>query len=130
MPQKSQQIFGESITYLFDNKKWFYDLGIRHDQSSSISAIQSYRASIGRNFLTSGTKLIFTYGNGFKLPSLYQLYSNFGDANLKSERAKSIDFTIEQVLNKSSVLIMTYFESRYSDMIDFNISANRYFNVA
>lgn len=127
--ERSQSVAGKSITYLYENETWFADAGFRQDESSTLNAIQSYRASIGRNF-TTGTKLTLIYGTGFKLPSLYQLYSSYGDSSLTAEGADTIDWTLEQKISNRSLLTATYFENRSRGMIDFNMATMRYYNVS
>lgn len=124
-----QSSLGESLTYLFDNDVWFSDVGLRTDQSSHAGQITSSRASFGRK-IKDRTKLSLTYGTGFKLPSLYQLYSVYGDRNLHQESSQTYDFTVEQDFGHKLTGSVSYYVSQFKDLIDYNMTTNRYFNVA
>jgi len=129
VPRKNQSTVGESFTYLFEGSHWFYDLGFRSDQSSSVGTLLNSRASLG-NKIDSNTKLYLTYGTGFKLPSLYQLYSSYGDPNTRAEKSYSYELTIEKKIDSSLQLQATGFDNHYLDMIDFNSATNKYFNIS
>jgi vitamin B12 transporter len=61
-----------------------------------------------------------SFGQGFKAPSLYQLYSSYGNPALQPETANSWDAGIEHhALNDRLVLSATYFERTSRDLINF-----------
>ncbi len=128
--RKDQSVLGESLTYLFESESWFFDIGSRADHSSKVGAISSYRTSFGRKFLESEAKAYVSYGTGFKLPSLYQLYSTYGDQNLKQEDSDTIESTVEKKIGMNSLVIITAFENHYRNLIDYNMATSRYFNLS
>jgi len=130
--RKSQSIYGGSLTYLFESDTWFFDVGARSDQSSAVNSISSFRTSIGRKFLTTGTKTYLSYGTGYKLPSLYQLHSIYGNQNLKHEDSNTFEITAEQKFAKNSVLTLTAFSNHYQNYIDWDPSPSpgRYYNIS
>ncbi len=66
------------------------------------------------------TILRASFGQGFKAPSLYQLYSNYGNVALRPETSNSWDFGIEQhALGGRAVAQLTYFERSSRDLINF-----------
>src|SRR5690606_37064124 len=66
------------------------------------------------------TILRASYGEGFKAPTLYQLYSLFGNLNLAPEEAESWDAGIEQrFFDRKLIVSATYFHRDSSNMIDF-----------
>ncbi len=66
------------------------------------------------------TLLRASFGQGFKAPSLYQLYSNYGNRELRPEQANSWDAGIEQhVWDGRAVLSATYFSRDSSNLIGF-----------
>jgi len=70
--------------------------------------------------LASSTVLRASYGQGFKAPSLYQLYSSYGNSGLRPELSRSWDAGIEQHLAADRlVLLATYFDWRSRDLIEF-----------
>ncbi|HEY7888396.1 MAG TPA: TonB-dependent receptor [Steroidobacteraceae bacterium] len=66
------------------------------------------------------TVLRASFGQGFKAPSLYQLYSNYGNRALQPETANSWDAGIEQhMLQGHLVSSATYFQRSSRDLISF-----------
>jgi len=66
------------------------------------------------------TILRASFGQGFKAPSLYQLYSAYGNPALQPETANSWDAGIERhVWNEQLVVSATYFERTSRDLINF-----------
>jgi vitamin B12 transporter len=68
----------------------------------------------------SHTILRASFGQGFKAPSLYQLYSNYGNKALQPELANSWDAGVEQHgWDGRLVLSATYFNRDSRDLIEF-----------
>lgn len=66
------------------------------------------------------TVLRASFGQGFKAPSLYQLYSNYGNRALRPETANSWDAGIEHhALQNRLVASATYFQRTSNELIDF-----------
>jgi vitamin B12 transporter len=66
------------------------------------------------------TVLRSSFGQGFKAPSLYQLYSQYGNQALRPEQSHSWDAGIEQHAWDGRVLLSaTYFQSDSHDLISF-----------
>jgi vitamin B12 transporter len=66
------------------------------------------------------TVLRASFGQGFEAPSLYELYSNYGNRALQPETANSWDAGIEHhALADRLVLSATYFQRTSRDLIDF-----------
>lgn len=128
--RQRQMMFGESLTYLFESRTWFYDAGLRADQTSNAGTIQSYRVSAGRKSTDERQKAFVSFGTGFKLPSLYQLYSTYGDPSLHEESARTLEAALELRLTHAVWTSFTIFENRFRELIDFNLTTNKYFNVA
>lgn len=87
------------------------------------------------------TILRSSFSQGFKAPSLYQLYSNYGNLALQPEAAESWDAGIEQhALDRRLLLSATYFQRYSRDLIQFydctaataclNPSGGYYANIA
>ncbi|MCD6583491.1 MAG: TonB-dependent receptor [Candidatus Omnitrophica bacterium] len=68
-------------------------------------------------------------GRVFKVPSLYQLYSSYGDPNLTPEKSESYQVGIEQSLFKRLKFSSTYFHIHLSNLIDFNMTTWKYYNT-
>lgn len=70
--------------------------------------------------LTDSTVLRASYGEGFKAPTLYQLFSQYGNESLEPESAHAWDAGVEQKLfNGAVTLSATYFTRDTTNMIDF-----------
>ncbi len=66
------------------------------------------------------TVLRSSFGQGFKAPSLYQLYSQYGNTALQPEQSHSWDAGIEQhVWDGRVILSATYFQNDSRDLIAF-----------
>ncbi len=131
LARRQQAVFGESLLYYFKLSELKVDLGLRHDDVTATGdSIQSGSLSVAYDFAATGTTLHSAFGSGFKNPSLFQLYSKFGLSSLKSERATTFDFSIEQVAGRSSLISVTYFRNDFDNLIDFDVIASTYANVS
>ena len=121
--------------YLQDQVKlwdsWFTTLGIRLDDHSRFGSETTYRIASAYLIRQTGTKFKGTYGTGFKAPSLYQLYSQYGDQNLDPEESTGWDIGVEQSLfDKKLILGATYFSNEFDELIEFESDTSKYINVA
>ena len=126
----SQSITGASFTYAWESPSWFLDLGLRADSSGSYGPIGSYRASLGKFFPRLHSKFSLSWGTGYKLPSLYQLYSVYGDENLRPETSSAMELAVERQITHHWGCAVTFFENKFREMIDFNLATDRFFNQA
>lgn len=70
--------------------------------------------------LDTGTILRASWGQGFKAPALYQLYSSYGTAALRPEQSNSWDAGVEQhLLDDTLILGATYFSRHATNLINF-----------
>ena len=93
--------------------------GVRVDANSSFGDHVTGQASAAY-VVRPGTILRASFGQGFKAPSLYQLYSAFGDLGLQPETANGWDAGVEQHLLHDTVTVSaTYFGRKTSNLIDF-----------
>jgi vitamin B12 transporter len=130
-PNKETNIFG---LYFQDNvniKNTFLPtIGIRYDKHNIFGSATTIQIAPVFLIDKSNTKLRSSYSTGFKAPSLYQLYSQFGDVNLKPEKVKGFDFGIEQYLHNGNIFLSTaYFNNDFTDMVDFSSSLFKYINI-
>jgi vitamin B12 transporter len=92
----------------------------RYGSNYTYSFNPSYR--VGTNW-----KFYASIASGFKAPSLYQLYSAYGDPELQPE--KSVNYEAGLQFNNPAVnMRLTYFYRKISEGIDFDYNAFRYFN--
>ena len=94
--------------------------GVRNDDHSRFGS-KTLFAGGGVWALPTGTVLRASYTEGFKAPTLYQLFSEYGNQALAPEQAKGWEAGVEQRLFAKAVSIgATYFERRSTDLIAFN----------
>jgi len=93
--------------------------GARSDRDREFGDHTSFKLN-GAWQATSTTTLRANFGNGFKAPSLYQLYSVYSNpvTALKPETATGWEAGIDQSLGRWRASL-TYFERRTSNQIDF-----------
>jgi vitamin B12 transporter len=71
--------------------------------------------------LPTATILRSSWGQGFKAPSLYQLYSPYGTPNLQAERSHDWDAGLEQRFWDNRITVSaTYFDINFNNLIDFD----------
>jgi vitamin B12 transporter len=94
--------------------------GVRHDDHDTFGGATTYQAGAAWSPNAGATIFRANYGEGFKAPSLYQIYSPYGDRNLKPEEAKSWDLSVEHsVLEGRLRGSITYFNRDTKNQIDF-----------
>jgi vitamin B12 transporter len=105
--------------------------GIRNDDHSRFGQHTSWGASAAVQPI-AGTLIRGGYNEGFKAPTLYQLFAPFyGTATLDPETAKSWDVGIEQrALGGAAKLAVTYFHRDTRNQIDFDLVSFTYANIA
>ena len=104
----------------------YLDGGLRYNSNSK------YGNSVVFNIDPSVTiarrlKLFVNVSSGYKIPSLYQLYSPYGNKDLKPEKALSYEGGVEYTApSKAFRLRATYFDRRIRDVIFFFTDPNTY----
>jgi vitamin B12 transporter len=110
---------------------WFTTLGARVDDHDRFGTEKTWRVASAYLIRRTGTRVKATYGTGFKAPTLYQLYSDYGDENLNPEESKGWDVGVEQsLLDEKLTLGVTYFRNEFENLIDFDSGTSKYENVA
>ena len=96
--------------------------GVRYDHHSQFGGATTFGANANYSPNGGATTLRLSYGEGFKAPSLYQLYDSFsGNAALKPERSRSYDVGIDQsFLAGRATASLTLFKRDTSDQIDYD----------
>lgn len=105
--------------------------GVRNDNHNRFGDFTSWGASTAvRPF--ADTLLRASYSEGFKAPTLYQLFAPFfGTDTLAPETAKSWDVGVEQsALDGAAKFGVTYFNRNTRNQIDFDLVNSVYANIA
>jgi vitamin B12 transporter len=92
--------------------------GLRHDDHETFGSSTTAQAGAAWS-VTSSTLLRTSYGEGFKAPTLYQLFSEYGTPTLEPEQSDDWDVGVEQRLGDSIVVSAAYFDRRTKNMIGF-----------
>ena len=108
-----------------------FSLGGRLDDHQSFGTQPTYRAAGAYVLKETSTKFNASYGTGFKAPTLFQLYSAFGDTTLKPEKSLGWDAGVEQsFLENRTKLGATYFANELKNLIQFDSVSFKYNNLA
>lgn len=131
---KKSSISGLSLMNVFQPlKQMFLKIGFRQDFFHSINKNlhllhQRYEASWQQS--EDEPKFFAGYGVSYNCPTLYQLYSTYGQERLRPEESKSYDFGVVFSPNNSRLkLSLSYFDTLTANLIDFDFSVMRYYNL-
>jgi len=102
--------------------------GVRYDDHKIFGDKFTYRVAPSYSF--AKTLLKFSYGTGFKAPSLYELFGPYGSADLKAESSSAWDAGFEHRLSPEVKVGSTYFHTVFDDRIDFDRTTWLYTQVA
>lgn len=94
--------------------------GLRYDDHETFGDATTFAASGAYSPNGGSTVLRASYGEGFKAPSLFQLYSEYGNTRLQPEESNSWDVGLTQNLVDGRVQVgATYFERDSTNLINF-----------
>jgi vitamin B12 transporter len=94
-----------------------FDVGLRSNDHSVYGSNTTY--NIGMNVILSKQfNLVANYATGFKVPSLYQLYGEFGNKLLKPEQTKSFEMGLKWNQQASSAKALLFVRNT-NDLINF-----------
>lgn len=125
---KSNQLVGAFASHSYTSTSGiFFDFGARWDEELKNS--QNYfttQNGIGFAF-TDQTNIRLGGGTSIKQPSLYQLYSTFGNKDLQTEKASSAELKLEHgFADHLGKLSSAVFYNHFDDLID--IAGTQYIN--
>ncbi|HEV2720815.1 MAG TPA: TonB-dependent receptor [Thermoanaerobaculia bacterium] len=102
--------------------------GVRYDRFDTFGSQTSPRVAAA--FVHNGTKWRAAYGEGFRAPSIGELYYPFsGNVNLKAERSRSFEAGLDTGLGRDTLLSLTAFWSRYRNLINFDNATFAFANI-
>ncbi len=109
------------------------NFGLRQDFNSLINGSVTSPAVGARWNLAEKTTLRANYIRNFRVPSLFNLFSNSpfaqGNPDLKPERGNSFDVGIDQQLGDIGLLRFTFFNNTITDNIAFDFVNSTYENI-
>jgi vitamin B12 transporter len=95
------------------------EAGVRHARRSRFGANTVASAGLAYSPDGGATVLRASYDEGYKAPSLYQLFSLYGEAGLKPEQARGWHVGIEHSLGRAFHASATWFARDTDNLIDF-----------
>ncbi|MCF8708256.1 TonB-dependent receptor plug domain-containing protein [Rhizorhapis sp. SPR117] len=94
--------------------------GVRRDDHQRFGGETTFAANAVYSPNSGTTTIRASYGEGFKAPSLYQLFGDYGNETLTPETSKSWDAGVTQkLLNGAIELAATWFHRNSRNQIDF-----------
>lgn len=109
---------------------FYISIGGRYDDNEQFGSNTTYRIAPAYRIKETNTKLKASVGTGYKAPSLFQLYSVFGNTALSPEESKGYEAGVEQSLVDGRLkLESVYFKNSFSSLIDYNFATNKYYNA-
>jgi vitamin B12 transporter len=94
--------------------------GLRHDDHDAYGGHTLGQADVAWTLNDGATVLRASFGQGFKAPTLYQLYGPFGNLGLEPEEADGWDAGVEQHLLEGRLRLRgAYFHRKTKNQIDF-----------
>ncbi|MCG8335617.1 MAG: TonB-dependent receptor [Proteobacteria bacterium] len=91
-------------------------IGFRNDRHEHFGS--AYTRRLAPSYKIGDLKLKASYGTGFLAPSLYQLYSTYGNTDLDPETSVSWDVGFDYKATSSIRFGLSWFETRFEDRID------------
>jgi vitamin B12 transporter len=115
---QDQFFFGENFVFI---------AGARLDKHDKFGSKTTFRIAPSYEIQKTSTLLKTSFGTGFRSPSLYELYSSYGNLNLQPETSSGWDAGFEQkLLNGAIKFGATYFAMNFNDKIDYDWSISKY----
>jgi vitamin B12 transporter len=116
----SRQSFDSSFEISYTTGRFSASAGIALEKPEGLGVIASPRVGATYAVSKSGPRLRASWAEGFKLPSFYALANPLvGNPTLKPEHSRAFDIGAAQQF-KGATAAITYFENRFTDLIDFS----------
>lgn len=104
---------------------------VRYDHHDSFGSETS--PNIGATYsFTEGSRLKANYGEGYRAPSISELYGTYSNPNLRPEKSKGYELSYEQEFGDDTAVKLTYFKNKKTDAIamDYSLAPNyQYMNI-
>lgn len=123
----SQASLYASFFYNGLNEKLNIDIGGRLNVHSQYGSNSTFTFNPSWS-ITDHYRILGSIASAFKAPTLYQLYSAYGNKSLKPEKSITYEIGIEQQHAKARNRIV-YFQRKIKNGIDFNYISFNYYNI-
>ena len=108
----------------FNDDKTIITESIRKDNYDKFDDKTTGKVGI-KQYLWKELNVSSNYGTAYNVPTLYNLYSYYGNKDLSPEKTKSYDLGLEY-----QGVSITYFNTKIDDMIDYDFDISKYGNIA
>lgn len=107
----------------FNNGKTIITESLRKDAYDKFDDKTTGKVGI-KQYVWNELNVSSNYGTAYNVPTLYNLFSNYGNKDLNPEKTKGYDFGVEYL-----GLSATYFNTKIDDMIDYDLNISKYANI-
>ena len=121
----NRSVFLENI---FLSGKNQFLIALRLNNKENIEDKISWNLEYGYR-LNSKTRLLFSAGKAHRNPSSFDLYGFGGNPLLRPEYSKKISFGLNYQPNSSTNFDLRYFDNRIKDLVAFNYSDFKLYNI-
>ncbi|MGK2285653.1 TonB-dependent receptor plug domain-containing protein [Pedomonas sp. V897] len=114
----THSVYAQGQTTLFE--RLTLTAGVRRDDHDTFGAHTTFRVAGAYQIEESDTLLRANWGEGFKAPSLYQVYSAYGNADLEAETSDGWEAGFDQGFVDGRIRVSaTWFEQKLKNQIDY-----------
>jgi len=125
---RTSGVYGQLLLSLGDG--FSSSFGLRVDDHDEFGSEVTWRVAPTYTFADIGTKVSATVGTGYKAPSLFQLYSEYGFTDLEPEESLSLDASIEQAVSDEVSVGVTWYRNDFDNLITFDPDTFIFANIA
>ena len=154
-PVNNGGVFSDPVHYNYDWDVWdvfgnvravvrgealILDAGMRYNAPAQFDAKGVWEVSAAYNYERTKTKIHSHVGNGYRTPSLYEVYGGYlfmgevitiGNPNLEPEESLSYEIGLDQFFRNNTISVgMTYFGIDFDNLVVYDMFVNRYNNAA
>lgn len=105
-------------------------VGARRDHHQYFGDHATWRATAAYRFFDMRTLLRVNWGTAYKAPTLFQLFSPFGDPALRPEESRGWEVAVERELLVNQIRgSLVYFQRSSTNQIDFDLQASQFTNL-
>mgnify|MGYP000391432020 CR=1 FL=1 len=115
-------LFVTNSNKFFENKTIITE-SLRNDDYDKFDDKTTGKVGI-KQYIWNELNVSSNYGTAYNVPTLYNLYSIYGNKDLNPEKTKGYDFGVEY-LGLSAI----YFDTKIDDMIDYDSNVSKYGNI-
>lgn len=107
----------------FNDNKTIITESLRKDAYDKFDNKTTGKVGI-KQYIWNELNVSSNYGTAYNVPTLYNLYSTYGNKDINPESSKSYDLGVEY-----KGISATYFHTKIEDMIDFDTNTYKYGNI-